>query len=194
MVLQPFLIFEKARGIFTFVVSNLFVAMASLSESAAHFGERMVSFGVPADLMEKLRVKQFVNFVQLAHCVSIRPGEDESKYLEFMEGVNGGAIEDVHKAALRRAYAEAKATVVFDMRQRFDPSEGTGSVRQVPRVELASRLDDAKKRLMQGLGCQWRLRTIARSSQCSCAGEGSEPVGLPCARQVPETRRRVVGP
>eukprot|EP00971_Amphidinium_carterae_P038918 765027-Amphidinium_carterae.2 len=61
-----------------------------------------------------------------------------------MEGANGGAIEDVHKAAVRRAYAEAKATVVFDMRQRFDPSEGTGSVRQVPRVEWTMQRSDSK--------------------------------------------------
>eukprot|EP00971_Amphidinium_carterae_P166304 3296122-Amphidinium_carterae.1 len=72
--------------------------MASLSESAAHFTERMLCFGVPTDLLEKLKAKMFVNFVQ-SHCVSACKAD---------------------RPALRRAYAEAKATVVFDMRQRFD--------------------------------------------------------------------------
>eukprot|EP00971_Amphidinium_carterae_P081784 1617883-Amphidinium_carterae.1 len=90
----------------------------------------MLSFGVPIALLDKLKEKKFVNFVQLAHCVSVRPGEEEAKYIEFLENVHGGDLGDVVKAALRRAYAKVKATGVFDMRQRYDPAEGSGAVRQ----------------------------------------------------------------
>eukprot|EP00971_Amphidinium_carterae_P323379 6426625-Amphidinium_carterae.1 len=52
-------------------------------------------------------------------------------------------------ANMRRAYSEAKAVVVYDMKKKFDPSTAeSASVRQVPTVELASRLQQLQSKVI----------------------------------------------
>eukprot|EP00971_Amphidinium_carterae_P118146 2340884-Amphidinium_carterae.1 len=95
-----------AREVRSFSEVRIQVAMAGLAESKAYLTEHLEVFGVPHAFQKKLVDAGFTTFAKLAYA-RVNDGDD---------------LPDAELANMRRAYAEAKAVVVYDMKKKFDAS------------------------------------------------------------------------
>ena len=121
--------------------------MASLSQSKAYFNRRLDEIGVPSEMQAALEKAGFESMARLAHCVSSNPAAaDDEKYVAFLATILEKEPSESTKAAMRQALGEAQATMVVELRSRYDP-QCLEQPRNLPRDELHARLASQQKRL-----------------------------------------------
>ena len=116
--------------------------MAAMLESEPYFLAKLEQIGT-----SKLFKANFKSYGRLAFCCSTVPGQDEIAFKEFAVKLNEGADpSDDELAILRRAFYEAHALVVADLRHRADRTEETAP-KKLPTAESSSTLSSQQARL-----------------------------------------------
>ena len=96
--------------------------MATLSQSKAYFLRRLDEIGVSSEMQSALQDAGFECMARLAHCVSSNPAAaDDEKYVAFLTNILKKEPTEATKAAMRQALGEAQATMVAELRSRYDP-------------------------------------------------------------------------
>ena len=121
--------------------------MTTLAQSEAYFTRRLVEIGVAQDMRDALEAQGFKTMARLAHCISANPGvADDAKFVEFLRTILDKDVPESTKAAMRQALGEAQATIISELRTRYDP-QCQEQPRALPRDELNARIESQQKRL-----------------------------------------------